>query len=438
MFLYIFANLLLLLIGLGIINMLDKNNTLTLIEKYVMGFILGIAINSFLLFVFGWAQISIGFVKYIDIFFVLIIWFINYRKNLWKRLILVTFTTPKFTKRDLIIIPFLILILFKAFFSLFNSVNVPSYFDDERGNWNIKSKIIYHEGVINTSSGTETYMGGGTHIEYPLNFILYKSYIADFMGGWNDSYINLITWILFNLTIILLIFSFHDRVFGIIVGYLIYSIPLIVWHSGASYYDLMYACFYLLSIIFFLRYIENKNDIFLIVIGICLYSAIFTKNEGMIFIVPSIILGLGYYLFTQHSLKKLWYVILPMLFILPHMIFRWIYHLPFNPTAAQASYGFHSDSLHLYYTYFTQWGSYNIFWYIFLILTIFFFRDLIKEKYRGITISISSLIFAIFLVFSFTNNYQFLLDQTTINRTLLVIMMSTLYFYSYLTYERLK
>jgi hypothetical protein len=281
-------------------------------------------------------------------------------------------------------------------------------------------------------------MGGGTHIEYPLNFILYKAYIADFMGWWNDSYINLITWIILNLTIILVIFSFSDRVYGTVAWYLIYSIPLIVWHAGTSYYDLMYACFYLLSISFSIRYFKNKDDIFLIAIGICLYSAIFTKNEGMIFIVPSIMLGLGYYLFTQHALKKLWYVILPTLFILPHMVFRWVYSLPFNPTANQASYGFHSDSLHLYYTYFTQWGSYNIFWYVFFILTIFFFRDLIKEKNRAISITIWSLIFAIFLVFSFTNNYQFLLDQTTINRTLLVVMMSILYFYTYLAHERLK
>jgi hypothetical protein len=168
--------------GLGIINWLDKNNTLALIEKYVMGFILGIAINSFLLFILGWAQIHIGIVKYLDIIFVLGIGIMNYRQGIWKRLIPSHFQLPKFTKRDLIMIPFIVLILFKAFFSLFNSVNVPSYFDDERGNWNIKSKIIYQGGVINTSFGSETYMGGGTHIEYPLNFILYKAYIADFMG----------------------------------------------------------------------------------------------------------------------------------------------------------------------------------------------------------------------------------------------------------------
>ena len=54
MILYILAHLLIFLLGLLIINVLDKNNTLTFIEKYVMGFILGIAVNSFLLFILGW------------------------------------------------------------------------------------------------------------------------------------------------------------------------------------------------------------------------------------------------------------------------------------------------------------------------------------------------------------------------------------------------
>lgn len=127
-----------------------------------------------------------------------------------------------------------------------------------------------------------------------------------------------------------------------------------------------------------------------------------------------------------------------MAFILPHMAFRWIYHLPFNPIETGAKYGFHSDALNLFFTYFTQWGSYNIFWYAFLVSTIFFFRDLMKEKYRGVILSIGSLMFAVFAVFSFTNNYQFLLDQTTINRTLIVIMMSLLYFYARLAHDRLK
>lgn len=428
----------LLIVGVLSVNFLDRRNTLTLTEKYVMGFIFGIALNSFLLFIFAWSGISIGVVKFIDIILLLGLAFMNYRNNIWRRLVSYDAPAYRFTKRDWFMIPIVVLILFKAFFSFFNSTHVPSYFDDEKGNWNIKSKIIYHAGIISTSSGSEAYLGGGGHMGYPLNFILYKAYVADFMGTWDESYINLITFLIFNLVIVLVIFSFPNRLFWVIVGYLIYSIPLVSWHSGTSYYDLMYACFYLLSLIFLLRYISTKDDIFLILIGICLYSAIFTKNEGMILITPSILLGVGYYLFRERTLKKSLYLVAPMLLIIPHLIYRWIYSLPFNPMEGAAKYGFHSDSLSLFFTYFTQWGSYNIFWFVFFALTIYFFRDLWKEKYRPIAIAIGSLIFAVFVVFSFTNNYQFLLDQTTINRTLIVLMMSILYFYASLAHDRLK
>lgn len=106
---------------------------------------------------------------------------------------------------------------------------------------------------------------------------------------------------------------------------------------------------------------STKDDIFLVLIGICLYSAIFTKNEGMILIAPSILLGVGYYLFRERTLRKSLYIIAPMLLIVPHLVYRWIYSLPFNPMEGAAKYGFHSDSLSLFFTYFTQWGSYNIF-----------------------------------------------------------------------------
>lgn len=158
------------------------------------------------------------------------------------------------------------------------------------------------------------------------------------MGGWNDSYINLITWIIFNLTILVVIFSFPSRLVGIIVAYLIYSLPLVVWHSGTAYYDLIYVCFYLLSIIFFIRYLDRQEKIYLLVIGILLYLAIFTKNEGMMIVVPSIIGGMGYYLYREKKLRELAYVGIPILFIIPHMIFRIMYHLSFNPHSGITSY----------------------------------------------------------------------------------------------------
>lgn len=211
MLLYILANLLLLSIGTLSINLLDRKNALTLIEKYVMGFILGIALNSFLLFIFAWGGISIGVVKLVDIVLLIALVFMNYRKYIWRRLISWDVPVYKLTKRDWFMVPIVLLMLFKAFFSFFNSTHVPSYFDDEKGNWNIKSKIIAHAGIISTSSGSEAYLGGGGHMGYPLNFILYKAYVAEFMGGWDESYINLITFLVFNLVIVLVIFSFPNR-----------------------------------------------------------------------------------------------------------------------------------------------------------------------------------------------------------------------------------
>jgi hypothetical protein len=60
-------------------------------------------------------------------------------------------------------------ILFRVFFSFFQAIHLPAYFDDEKGNWNLKSKVIYSEQAISLDPTDEnTYVGGGGHKEYPL------------------------------------------------------------------------------------------------------------------------------------------------------------------------------------------------------------------------------------------------------------------------------
>ena len=49
-----------------------------------------------------------------------------------------------------LLLPLLLLVAFRLGFPAFNTYYVPSYFDDEKGNWNVKSKQIYYAGEIVT------------------------------------------------------------------------------------------------------------------------------------------------------------------------------------------------------------------------------------------------------------------------------------------------
>lgn len=58
-------------------------------------------------------------------------------------------SSPHFRK-SLFLVPLVLAVVFRLFFSAFNTYHVPSYFDDEKGNWNAKAKEIYYAGKIET------------------------------------------------------------------------------------------------------------------------------------------------------------------------------------------------------------------------------------------------------------------------------------------------
>ncbi len=444
MILYLFANILLLSIGTLFLNIFDTKNILARLEKYILWFFVWIAFESFVLFLLAWSQIGIQYGKFILFgIFAILLW-INFFKKLLGRLKIekTSLTLPSFqkpSKEVLLAILLWTLILFKLTFSLYHAINIPSYFDDEKGNWNIKAKAIAQERVISTDPDNVAYLWGGGIKKYPFNFVLYKVYVTDFIGHWSDGYTGSITFIVFALTLLLVFTSFKNPLHGLVASYLILSLPLVVWHAGASYFDLTYTCFYLLSLVFVMKYIEKNESIFLLVIGFLLYSAIFTKNEGMVLVVPAVWLALATIFYKKKKgYSSLLFVMVPLLLSIPHFIFRFIHNLALNPTSAEATYGFHSDALSLFYTYVTEWGSYNIFWFALVPFTIYLYKDLVKTEKLPITLSISAMGAMIAFIFTFSNNYQFLLDQTTINRTLLVFMIPTIYFYARIFDEKAR
>lgn len=331
----------------------------------------------------------------------------------------------------------MLLVAFRLFFSAFNTYYVPSYFDDEKGNWNAKAKQIYYAGEIVTDDPKSlAYVGGGGHPEYPLQFILYKTYLTEMAGGWNEPLVNSVT-ILFWLAVLTLVYaSFASPFWGVVAVYALCSLPLVSWHVGRAYFDLVVASYFLLGLINLRKFAITKDAVRLVLVGILAYSVVFTKNEGMVMVVPSLAVGFGSLWLLSHkrnelpklSWKSLALLAVPFAFILPHMVFRAVYHLSFNPHSAMAAYGFHSESLNLYWTYFTQWGSFNVFWYALPLVIAMTWRKWSKPQNLPVAASLAAMLFAMFAIFSFTNNFTFLLDQTTINRTLLIFMVPVTYF----------
>lgn len=333
-----------------------------------------------------------------------------------------------------IIILLVSLTVFHLFFSAFNSVNVPSYFDDEKGNWNIRAKHVYEMGrlVTDDPSSPSFLDGGGGRKAYPLGFVMAKVYFAEFAGHWDESTINLITLVVWFLVVALVFQSFSSPFWGTLASYAIVSLPIASWQAGAAYFDLTVAAFFLLSLIGIRRYFAGDGQIWAMSAGFFLFWAICTKNEGIVLVFPALAVGiLATWIIGKSSLKSaIRDVSLFALGASPavaYLAYRAVYHLPLSP-AGKNEFAFHVDSLGLYWTLFTDWGSYNVFWYALPLFVVFFWKKFLSKDMLPVTASLVALAGAIFATFSFTNNYQYLLDQTTINRTLLIFMVPATYF----------
>ncbi|MFB0965114.1 MAG: hypothetical protein QMC36_05520 [Patescibacteria group bacterium] len=269
-----------------------------------------------------------------------------------------------------------------------------------------------------------------------MQFILYKTSLTDIAGEGKEPLVNSVT-VLFWLAVLVLVYaSFQSPFWGVVAVYALCSLPLVSWHVGRAYFDLVVASYFLLALMNMRKYAITKDAIRLLLVGILAYSVVFTKNEGMVMVVPSLALGFAaLWLLARKnpdlpkfSAKSVAIAAVPFAFIVPHMVFRAVYHLSFNPHSAMAAYGFHADSLKLYWMYFTQWGSFNVFWYALPLVLAMTWRKWSKPQNLPVAVSLSAMLSAMFAVFSFTNNYTFLLDQTTINRTLLIFMVPVTYF----------
>jgi hypothetical protein len=265
--------------------------------------------------------------------------------------------------------------------------------------------------------------------------VMYKTYITQFLGYWSDSLTALIHPIFFYFSIFLIVFGLTKSwPMRTVMLYLVSSIPLVSWHAWVSYYDLIIATELSLIYYFFYRYSETKNTIYLHIIVWIALLALNTKNEWAILVFPSL-LPLFYFLIKEkivRNAKEWFWLFAPFLLAIPHMIFRVMYNLSFNPHSSTASYGYHSEALLLLKQYFFEGWSYNIFWYILPVLLILSYKKIFHGAFRYIFTSILLFFLIALSVFLFTNNFQYLLDQTTIHRTLLIFIVPMMLFLVFL------
>lgn len=224
---------------------------------------------------------------------------------------------------------------------------------------------------------------------------------------------------------------------------LIMSLPLVFIHTTQGYMDLPSAIYTALAVIAFYQWIHTDGTRDDLMLGIAFLSIVsYIKNDGFVVYMAGTLLALVGYLviFRKQMTEKIatfkklptWVGIaaIVLFFIVPFTFIKSYYNLGFNQAAGLSSDIGITASLH--------WEIFPVLWktiwslnnfsiapvilLVTIIMAITWRKRLAKETWFALLAPL--VIMAIFIfVFLVTENYKFVLDQTTSNRVFTMVFV---------------
>lgn len=351
--------------------------------------------------------------------------------------------------------------IFVAWFlvnSFIHGINFPTYADDAFGNRHKPATNIYHDGGVKMIGQTGEALGRA-RLWYPIHVPIYKAVVSDFMWWWYDIYSDMFQrlGLLF-----ILIFSYvltfektKNALHSIIPAALMCGLPLVFWHAIDGYHELPSVYYSIIAIWFLYEYLETEHIDNLILGSFFLWFLSYVKNDGFVIYMPGIALGFVITILLKWQLQHIRKQVISskkaiglivggiVLFLLPFLWLKQYYDLGFNQAQWDASgvgidSTVHREIFSQFKWLFFQENNYNIILVI-VGLMLFMWYILIDRKQPKrnpiFPIVASIVIFALFTAaFLFTENYKFVMDQTTVNRTYTAAFM-ILCFYFWICYE---
>ena len=406
-------------------------DSMSLPERLIFSFTVGSALLSFYLFALLAGSIPVTVLSVAPFFVPFLIFGFLRRKGIKESVR--AWSGPSLSElsfwHKVLFSLFLSLIIWKFCYVIFMVWSAPTVFWDAYTLWNLKAKAIYFGNGALQSAKEGLFDGPYSH--YPLNLPIMRAWIALFMGQWDDSFANLHSVVLY-LCLLGLVFSFLSKKTGklraIIFTYIISAIPVMTYNVLGGYADMAVGYYFLAANIMLYYWYKTGKSRCLIFLGLLSSIAMFTKNEGIAIVFPS--LGIAFFtalLQTRLSWKNT--ATAGALFLASTaLIFLWLKESQALQTILRisgvldSSIAFHPEGLSplMYYLFVSR--SHNIFWTGVVIVLALKGKRVFRIDERLFFIPAVLSFCAVLFVFLFTPNVTWLINGTTINRTLLIVI----------------
>ncbi|MDD4628436.1 MAG: hypothetical protein PHE68_03530 [Candidatus Peribacteraceae bacterium] len=279
----------------------NRTPVLLRLERWVLGFLLGLTGTMELTFLARWAGLITlnrwGFLSVQLILTALLaIAFIIGRLLSPSNLNLTP--TPKALRPTPFILKILLVLallwtVVKLAMGSFILVTTPPFYDDTVKNWNLRGKIFYLTGNIPLSLNTQDPKATDPLSSYPPTVPLVKASLASLAGRWDEGIVNGIHALWFFALIALLYAALRrqsSRLFGLWGIVVFVSLPFALFQGVNAYADIFVAAHLFAAVhLLFLAAREQDNarrDTFLRLFALATALLTFTKNEALILHLP--------------------------------------------------------------------------------------------------------------------------------------------------------
>ena len=179
-------------------------------------------------------------------------------------------------------------ILLRVGFVFFEAFNRPVFAIDMWSNWAAGAKFFFYEKGFALDPAAPHYFGSGyrSFLGHPLHTTLCQLWAALWVGGFHEALVK--AWSAFYFVALLGLFYSGlrretTRFYALAGVFFLSGAPLILYHGTEGLSDLPLAFHAFASVLFFWRYVRESKRGSLVLSGIFMGLAVFTKNEGLLF-----------------------------------------------------------------------------------------------------------------------------------------------------------
>ena len=329
-----------------------KTPVLFKIERWVLGFLLGLTLTVFVTFV---VHITTGMALTLKGYLIVQIGLTILLGLIWFSTVRAQHAVPLHSKNQ-ISSSIRILIIILATWTLIKILTAgitflmltPPYLDDTIDNWNLRSKVYFVEKQIQIELPNELgELELNPHSSYPPAVPLAKASLASFAGKWSEGLVNSLhlLWFISALALIFFAIRRHSSFLMALIGtYILSSLPLYLMHGTNPYSDVFLSAHIFASISMLFHALNaqdsRERNAFFRIGALATALLVFTKNEAMMMYVPGIlfILLASLFLMKKNQIASLkqsiqifaMYIVFLISIVLPWTAFKWANNLTFG------------------------------------------------------------------------------------------------------------